>query len=863
MSKILYENIETYFDVLERPEIPKSIIDNIKQPLRPYQIKALENFIFYNTNKKYKDINNKHLLFHMATGSGKTNIIASSILYLYEQGYRDFIFFVNTNNIITKTKSNLIDKYSQKYLFNEKIRINNKEVNINLIDDSFQSSKSDDINILFTTTNQLHQDLELTIKENSITYADFEDKKIVLIADEAHHLNSEFKTKKTKSEEEEVKSWGMTSKTLLKTNKENILLEFTATAEINNSAEIAKHYEDKIIYEYPLIKFREDKYSKDIRLINSGMTQKQRVLQAIMISEYRQLVAEDNNISLKPTVMFKNPKGIKKIDESFDGFLKLIDELSVKDIDDIFTNSTVKAIEKLENLIKEDKNQFVQRLKRSFDKSKCIVIYSTSADKEEVLKNLNNLEDEKNHIRAIFAVNILNEGWDVLNLFDIVKLDEAQKSAKSTTSEAQLIGRGARYYPFKYNDEDKYKRKFDSYPDEPLRALEEMYFHSINQSDYITKLKTELSKIGLIDKVYTSETIELTLKESFINDDLYKNGVVYVNDKVQINIKDSVNSISDYISDSYKRQTINIDNSSSEIVIYDEDIEETKYKKPIPYNIKDFGTDIVRVAINKKPFFYFNNLKKYFPNVKSVSQFILDKDYLADVEFVIRSTQTLELTNELKINLVLDLLEIIENGVLKNYTEYIGTTEFYPVRISHKIPKQKTLKIQDSSSKIEIDEPWYVFEKHYGTSEEKYFTSFIYSISAILKSKYKDVKLIRNEKAFEIYSFNKKYNGAKFEPDFVLILKDSNECYHQVFIEPKGDWTRDKIDGFELSSEKWKNDFLKDITDFTNKSKITLEDQNKDTLELYENKCYKIWGLPFYNKELEVDFKVEFESLLL
>ncbi len=68
----------------------------------------------------------------MATGSGKTNIIASTILYLYEKGYRDFVFFVNTQNIITKIKENLLNKYSLKYLFNEKIIINNKEININL-----------------------------------------------------------------------------------------------------------------------------------------------------------------------------------------------------------------------------------------------------------------------------------------------------------------------------------------------------------------------------------------------------------------------------------------------------------------------------------------------------------------------------------------------------------------------------------------------------------------------------------------------------------------------------------------------------------------------------------------------------------
>ena len=66
---------------------------------------------------------------------------------------------------------------------------------------------------------------------------------------------------------------------------------------------------------------------------------------------------------------------------------------------------------------------------------------------------VNTLEDKDNPIRAIFAVQKLNEGWDVLNLFDIVRCYEARDSGKNrigktTISEAQLIGRGARYFPF-------------------------------------------------------------------------------------------------------------------------------------------------------------------------------------------------------------------------------------------------------------------------------------------------------------------------------------------------------------------------------------------------------------------------------
>ncbi|MDA0001733.1 hypothetical protein OFR37_12065 [Brachyspira hyodysenteriae] len=41
-------------------------------------------------------------------------------------------------------------------------------------------------------------------------------------------------------------------------------------------------------------------------------------------------------------------------------------------------------------------------------------------------KLLNTLENKDNPIRVIFSVNKLNEGWDVLNLFDIVRLYEKE-----------------------------------------------------------------------------------------------------------------------------------------------------------------------------------------------------------------------------------------------------------------------------------------------------------------------------------------------------------------------------------------------------------------------------------------------------
>ena len=68
---------------------------------------------------------------------------------------------------------------------------------------------------------------------------------------------------------------------------------------------------------------------------------------------------------------------------------------------------------------------------------------------------VNTLEDSDNRIRAIFAVQKLSEGWDVLNLFDIVRCNTTlntnmagNQSAQLQPAKAQLIGRGARYFPF-------------------------------------------------------------------------------------------------------------------------------------------------------------------------------------------------------------------------------------------------------------------------------------------------------------------------------------------------------------------------------------------------------------------------------
>ena len=88
--------------------IPSYITDNLKYPLYDWQRTALENFLINEKIrskliKKDEIVSPNHLMFNMATGSGKTLVMAALILYYYKQGYRNFIFFVNQNAILGKT----------------------------------------------------------------------------------------------------------------------------------------------------------------------------------------------------------------------------------------------------------------------------------------------------------------------------------------------------------------------------------------------------------------------------------------------------------------------------------------------------------------------------------------------------------------------------------------------------------------------------------------------------------------------------------------------------------------------------------------------------------------------------------------
>lgn len=540
----LYEKIDGIREAGFIKTTPKYISENInsKFELRPYQIQAFENFITYFENDRMCQ-KPTQALFHMATGSGKTMIMAGLMLYLYKQGYRNFLFFVNLSNIVRKTEENFLNTISSKYLFADEINIDGERIPVKKVS-NFQNADSTAINICFTTTQGLHSDIWF-VKENSVSLDDFSNQKVVLISDEAHHLNASTK-KMNKEEEENYHSWEETVKRIFLANKDNVLLEFTATCDVKNPL-IKAEYENKIIFDYPLYKFRADKYSKEIKTLRTDISIMERAIQAIILSQYRLKVFQDYRLVIKPVVLFKAAK-IADSKAFMSEFIEKISNLTGAELERISTltdNETMQSVYRYfaDNNISYD--QLAQELREDFSEQHCI----SANDDKEAEKNqilLNSLEDNDNPYRAIFEVKKLDEGWDVLNLFDIVRLYETRQSggkklSSATISEAQLIGRGSRYCPFVVHEEqERYKRKYDNDIDSPLRICEELYYHCQNDSRYIAELYQALKETGI--DLTKSKEVKYRLKDDFKQDSLYQEGFVFINERKEIS-RDTVTGL--------------------------------------------------------------------------------------------------------------------------------------------------------------------------------------------------------------------------------------------------------------------------------------------------------------------------------
>ncbi|MBP3450016.1 MAG: DEAD/DEAH box helicase family protein [Spirochaetaceae bacterium] len=909
---MLFEEIENSKEYIDIPKVPEYITDNLKYSLYEWQKLALENFLINETKrdrkiKKGEKLSPNHLMFNMATGSGKTLVMAAMILYYYKTYHiTNFIFFVNQNAILGKTQDNFIHKSHTKYLFKENIIIDEKRVNIREVEQF--SNSTDDIQIKFTTIQKLHNDIYKE-SENSLLLSDLQKRNLVLIGDEAHHLNATTSKNKDLFQDDiaaigEVKdsangevierSWETTilhhilNKGFNSENK-NVLLEFTAT--VPETEEVQKKYEDKIIIKFGLKEFVNAGCTKHIRLVRSNLNKKQRILQALVLNWHRFQIALKHDIpNFKPVILFRS-KTIEESKNDYLEFVELCKNIKANDLDFIKTYSKYlsqeddvpkaysgnkEIFENLANFINQNKitnSQIAEYIHENFQERNCIITNSSTnkTKKEktdsEIDKLLNSLEDVHNHIRAVFTVQRLTEGWDVLNLFDIVRLYEGRdmnyktnKVGTSTTSEVQLIGRGVRYFPFSVEGKNKNRRKFDNDLTNELRVLEEFYFHSDNDLKYISELYNALKRSNLLED--TREEKKFAVKKEFISD--FKKMYLLCNKRIE-NENRKLKTLPDDFVKLYF--SYNFENKTSQIIKVnldgdDEELNKIGQINPNTENINilDVPRNIIYKALHilnsdENSYYSFEKIRKRFA-ISGMQEFL---DFINPIPIELIFKDGMSIKNEEPS----ELLEMAKQFFLYSQKELekfdnpYKATDFELVPFEECFPFETTRMIDTKKSdyeenrKVEQDcknYSWYALDSFWGTSEERSVINFIYNHYSKLLKKYENICLLRNEEVYKIFDFE---TGQGFQPDFLLLLKSKSgeAAYFQVFIEPKGEHLKGD------DNDAWKEKFLLEIS-----KRYGIEKPFRN-----ESEKFVLYGLPFFNKndsEMYNKFKRSFDDFI-
>lgn len=821
--------------------LPLYISDNMKHQLRPYQLDALSHLHTVRHMEAADSLYNQ-LMFYMATGSGKTDIMAAAVLYLYhEWGYQCFLFTTHTTAVVAKTLDNFTNSSSPKYLFNDPISIDGNNITIRSVKEYPAELEKDVIYIKFAGIQQLSNSI-YTPKENDVTDELLAMHKMVILADEAHHFNV---GTRTKQKNQDSRNWELLLDHVRSLNKQNLQLEFTATIDLHNPT-IYQKYQNKIIAQYDLGKFINDGYSKKVYRLQANNSDESKMLNAVLLSQYRKRIAHNMEIpDFKPVILFKS-NTIKMSNDTELAFHDMIDSLTVESLRDFIQSQKRSTQSEALDLayrywLKQDFATTVSEIKRDFRKFNVVNANDSGSkdilDNEDVAKKLNSLET--NSTRAVFAVAKLSEGWDVLNLYDIVRIGEKNIKPKDTNSEAQLIGRGARYNPFIYNEKKSYTRRFDDRKPE-IQLLERLYYHTINNPQYLENLRKSLDAINLpVNEDTKYHTYSANVKASFKQTTVYKHGNIYYNKTIDIP-SSSYDSISKYGIDTDAASIIDLEDSTTERS-YDKGADQNNLSSShtvIAVRFKNAAdTAIIKAAISYMKFFRFNTLKQYCPTLTSMNEFLTSSSWLGNAIVEARVSYGVNsLTNIQRLTAVKRYLAYVQQSITKNFMRSKGTNEFTPMAVreivnnySKRVTDQFNNKVATQIGPYPMNsQSWYPYDSAIVDVTEKQFIDQIGSIIPSLKEQYQDAYLIRiDERAddFKLHDFGDNVTHyAGYMPDFILYLKDSDYIY-QVYMEPKGEHLLDR--------DNWKQELLEKI-------------DPSNVIILGENQNVKLYGVKFF-----------------
>lgn len=828
------------------------IWDNLKHNLRDYQMNAVAYF-HYGLNYKKWDwglssekpntnlMDQNHFMFWMATGSGKTDIMAALILYLYkEQGMQNFLFTTTLTSIIMKTEDNFLNPLSPKYLFDKEIWIDGHRVKINQVSTFSVSPEPYTINILISNIDTLsnlanHHDKE-GIGQIGTTLYDFIDRDYVILADEAHHFNAATKGAGGAYEE--------TLDRLRNIGHKTYQLEFTATLNgMDGQSPIYKKYKDKVVARFDLGEFSKARYSKRVLQIASNLTDEQKMMQGLLMNIARQLFARDKGIKgFKPIILFKSSTKSRS-KQAHQEFVQLINTLDEEKINAALaevesTNQSIQLItDAVQRIRKEKPLRIITMLKQQFS-----TIGDINDEKDtQFLDYVNTLESPDSPYRVVFAVEKLTEGWDVLNLFDIVKMDDSKVSKAATNREAQLVGRGARYYPFTLPGEStpSYQRRFDK-SDFESQLLETLLFHTIRKDKYIDNITKSYREIGLnvlINRdaatVYSTQ-----LKNAVRNLPAWQHGVVFENQLRRTN-KDDYQNLSDYgVQFSYTYDLRNqslLQNVAQYSVNNPKDDETTM--------IIELSSRVLQHASYELEFYRYQTLKRYLPGLRSLKSFFNDYVEPVQVKVTVDSDRQ-KITVAERLTIAKDYLNTLAAKIKKNYLKEVGTASFSPVSIkdrfdsySRTLPDPQTVTDPKYSKKPRSG-LWFPFTVSIGDQEEQHFVDMIQNnidaINNIIGPK-RSFMLLRNDEVAHHLTLHEINGIRNYMPDFILVINGQDYGTVQFYLEPKGVQLKEK--------DAWKQ-------------KLLLQIEQISQIKGYAASA-KLYGLPFFSSSASGSFKKE------
>lgn len=801
---------KTYQDHLKKTEqsFIKDLENNLAFDFRYYQKQALAILgMFWNAPEDYyppkrdaiEEVDGHNIPFYcfeMATGSGKTLLMAANVLYLLNKGIKDIFIIVKGKTIYDKTIREF-DINNKKSIFNKAM-----DYKYNLITgENYQNRSSNyddnaDFNLFvfniekffeksgqtgektMKVTKPWEESVWRDAKGYTISLSDFlKQKKIAIITDEAHHYQNK------------------TSNDIIKLFYPEVVLEYTATAQVTD----AKRKIQKRVYVYPVKQYIKDGFGKKIRAygfdpihgtievrdqINN--TDKERLVLGILTHLVKKKAL---NEQLKPVLLLK----CRSIDHSDELFKYINEEMA---LDDDFIRSAYDRIIQndeynLITLIKD--NVFIQDLLDFIEdvSEKAFVIHSENRNNKDILDKFDNIETNTQEI--VVQVDVATEGWNIDNVYTILILTNNQGNVKTYVK--QLIGRGLRLY--------KGVRTLDDSTD--LLENEEEILHVVcakgnNFGKFVEEIEKELdAEIESEPKLKT----EKNLIGEFVTVDKYNDLFL------------PTNRIGNDISDDFLER---INFNDLEIQKFLDDHEHPKFGKPF-IDVMESATGEERDLETKK------EVRVHETRYSDKELILRESDIEKMINDIIAEQHVLPSSPDVKGKLK-DVIFPINEKHLMFKEKYGEDYEFFPRRFLGLLKRHLYKKIENYFEPINEEDTIavkQVFQEYEINLKENVETSNIENVITkekslrLLEDAKKDIKTLEMTgfiKAWHKYNWfesshelkmghildamdnvefwirNRRdywldhHVGNKYYPDFIVKLKQSKELY---IIEVKGE----------------------------------------------------------------------------